>query len=433
MPHQPIKPRHDHATLKFPQGFLWGAATSAFQVEGNNQNSDWWEWEQNQPSHLRSGLAANQYQLFQEDFRLAQKLGHNAHRLSLEWSRIEPEEGRFDPQAIAHYLKVLQYLKSLKIKVMLTLHHFSNPLWLTKKGGWVSLRSSSYFARFVERVVPEFKDHIDLWITINEPGVYAYCAYSLGKFPPQRKNELRRLLALWNLCQAHKAAYRIIHRLDPQAQVGLSQNVTSYTTFHKHNLPEFIVQWIYDLFSNHLVYFLTGKTHDFLGLNYYFNQYISLNSRTILPQPVDITASKKEVSDMGWEIYPEGIFEVLTDLADYHLPIYITENGLASVNDDRRVRFLLSYLKEVYHAIQSGVKVKGYFHWSLIDNYEWTAGFKSRFGLIQVDFKTQRRTIRPSAQVYQQIIKSNGIPHYLLKLLGHGSQVKEVLANPHDL
>lgn len=427
MPSDPPKPKHDHATLTFPEGFLWGAATSAFQVEGDIKDSDWWEWEQNaQPIEKRSGKAADQYNRYEKDFDLIKDLGHNTHRLGIEWSRIEPKEGQFDQKEIDHYIKVLQALKKRGIFVMLTLHHFSNPAWFAHSGGWEDNKAPFYFERFVKRVVPELRPYVDHWITINEPGVYSYLAYRSQEFPPQKKSWWSWFKVFRNMARAHKRAYEVIHSEVPGAQVGVAHAVLTYNVFHRHSILENIAAWFADIATNHTFIFLTGKgCHDFIGLNYYMNQYISFNGEARLPTVVDISRSQREVSDLGWEIHPGGIFEIIMDFSDYHLPIYITENGVASTNDDRRVRFLLSYLHEVYHAIQMGVEVKGYYYWSLIDNMELHRGFDPRFGLIEVDFKTQKRTPRPSSFVYREIIKNNGIPHYLLKLLGHGINVEE--------
>lgn len=420
MPSELPKEKHDHAALIFPKGFLWGAGTSAFQVEGGNVNSDWGD---------QAGQADDQYNRYEEDFDLAKSLGHNSHRLSIEWSRIEPEEGKFNQQEIEHYVKELKALKTHGFTVMLTLHHFTNPAWFAQKGGWENLRAPYYFERFVRKVVQELSEYVDLWITINEPGVLVWGSYLSAKWPPKKKNRWKAAKAYWNLVRAHKKAYKTIHKIIPSAKVGIANNSASFDAFHHHSIREGIAQWLLDIFNNHLFYKLTGiRTHDFLGVNYYFNQYISFNGeRAKIPSIVNIQTTKKDVSDLGWEIYPEGIFDVLMDFSDYHLPIYITENGLASTNDDRRVRFLLNYLKEIYHAIKTGADVKGYFHWSLIDNFEWADGFDPRFGLVEIDYDTQKRTPRPSAYVYKEIIKRNGIPHDLLKLLGHGIKVKDVL------
>lgn len=425
----PLKPKHDHAQLKFPKDFLWGAATSAHQVEGNNTQSDWWQWEMDhQPEEKRSGAAVDQYHLYKEDFALARELNHNAHRLSIEWARIEPVEGQFNQAEIDHYKQVLKNLKDQGFTVMLTLHHFTNPLWFSQKGGWENLMSPYKFERFVKKIVPELKEYVDLWITINEPGVLMFQEYLIGVWPPQKRSFPAGAKVYWNLARAHKKAYKAIHQLIPGAKVGIANNISSFDAFHHHSLGEELGVWALDIINNHLFYQMTGmNTHDFLGLNYYFNQYLSFNGDARFPSFVDIATSKKDTSDLGWEIYPEGIFDVLMDFSDYHKPIYITENGMASTNDDRRVRFLISYLKEIYHAIASGADVRGYFHWSLIDNFEWADGFTPRFGLVEVDFATQKRTPRPSAKVYAEIIRHNGIEHKLLKLLGHGMNVEKEL------
>lgn len=419
------KEKHDHKALIFPEGFLWGSATSSYQVEGGNLHSDWGN---------KAGEASDEYNRYQEDFDLAKSLGHNSHRLSLEWSRIEPIEGQFDEEAIQHYVNALKYLKSHNLQVCLTLWHFTLPKWLADKGGWECFSSPFYFERFVKKVVPELKDLVDLWITVNEPGVYVFMAYlggdGIGRFPPGKKSTFLAAKVLWQMSRAHKKAYRTIHKLMPSAKVGIAQNVQSFEPFHKHSIREELAVGLSDLFANHSFYFLTHGYHDFLGLNYYFNYRFNLK-KGLIPEIDNPADDRKDISDLGWEVYPEGIFEVLTDLSD-DLPIYITECGIASTNDDRRTRFLLSYLQEVYRAIATGVNVKGFFYWSLIDNFEWHRGFDPRFGLVAVDYKTQKRTPRPSAYVYKEIIDKNAIPHDLLKLLGHGIKVKDVLKESID-
>ncbi|MDO8498686.1 MAG: glycoside hydrolase family 1 protein [bacterium] len=424
MAEEKVPPKHDHATLEFPQGFLWGAATSAHQVEGNNTKNDWWDWEQGREKEFRSGEACDQYRRYEEDFDLAKELNHNSHRLSLEWSRIEPEEGKFDLDEIEHYVKVLKYLKSLNFTVMLTLHHFTNPQWLAKKGGWENSKSAWYFERFVKTIVPKLKDYVDMWITINEPQILVWGSYIEGCWPPQKKSTLATIKATWNLVQAHKKAYKAIHKIIPEAKVGIAQNVQSYTAYHKHSIVEQVGVIVSDFMANHIFYTLSHGYHDFLGLNYYLHH--RLKSKGLKPELVDVTAFSKDVSDLGWEIFPEGIFDVLTDLSD-GIPIYITECGIATTNDDRRIRFLMQYLQEVYRAIQAGVKVKGFFYWSLLDNFEWAEGFDPKFGLVEVDLQTKKRVVKPSAKVYADIVAHNGIRHELMKFLGHRIHVADVL------
>ncbi|MDO8570604.1 MAG: glycoside hydrolase family 1 protein [Candidatus Daviesbacteria bacterium] len=422
-----VPPKHDHTPLIFPEGFLWGSATSSHQVEGNNIHSDWWDWE-SKSGHEKSGEACDQYNRYEEDFKLIKDLHQNAHRLSIEWARIEPSEGVFDQNEINHYIKTLTSLKSRNIKVMLTLHHFTLPLWVSKKGGWSKRKSAWYFERFVKKIVPELKDYVDFWITINEPEGYVWCAYIGAKWPPQKKSKWLALKTNWNLVRAHKKAYRVIHQIVPHAKVGMAQNVQSYTAYHKHSFREQLGVIISDLSSNHLFYFLSRGTHDFLGLNYYFH-YRLKEDGGLIPEVTNVRSYTKEVSDLGWEIFPEGMFDILTDMAD-GLPIYITECGIATSNDDRRIRFVMQYLQEVYRAIAAGVKVKGFFYWSLLDNFEWADGFDPKFGLIEVDFKTQKRTVRPSAEIYADIAKNNGIRHELMKFLGHRIHVTDVIEIP---
>lgn len=430
MADKPAIPTHDHATLAFPEGFLWGAVTSAFQVEGNNTNSDWWEWEQTAESlEKRSGIACDQYNKYEEDFDLAESLGHNAHRLSIEWSRIEPEEGKFNTSEIEHYKKVLKALKDRGIKVMLTLHHYSNPIWLAKKDGWENGKTPWYFERFIKTVVPEIKDYVDFWVTINEPTIYVWRKYFTPNWPGAKKGYLGLTKTYLNLASAHKRAYKAIHKLDPEKPVGIAHNVQTYDDYHKHSFLE--QMWVMgsDLGTNHLFYALTHGYHDFLGVNYYFHHHLNRQGH-LFPVEVDAGIFNKEVSDLGWEIFPEGIFSILTDLSGSQIPIYITECGIATSNDDRRIRFLMRYLQEVSRAIKAGANVKGFFYWSLIDNMELTDGFEARFGLVEIDYKTQKRTPRPSAYVYKDIIKNNGIRHELMKFLGHRIHVDEVIDVP---
>lgn len=421
------KAKHDHQLLKFPEGFLWGAATSAHQVEGNNINSDWWDWEmKNQPPHLRSGIACDQYNRYESDFELIKHLNHNAHRLSIEWSRIEPREGEFDSLEIEHYKKVLKSLKDKDIKVMLTLWHFTLPLWLANKGGWENHKAAFYFERFVKKIAPEIHQHVDMFITLNEPEVYVYEAYITGEWPPAKKSFWAKIKVYLNLTSAHKKAYKFLHTNYPTKPVGIANNIQSYEPYHKHSLIEQLAVLFCDVGANHLFYIFTRNTHDFLGINYYFHARFK-DGKGLLPVIDTTTNQSSNASDLGWEIYPEGLYDVLADMSD-HLPIYITECGIASTNDDRRNRFLINYLHEVYKAISTGIDVRGFFYWSLIDNFEWHRGFNPRFGLVGIDYTTQERHLRPSALVYTDIIQHNGIPHSLLRFTGHTIQASEVLA-----
>ena len=271
----------------------------------------------------------------------------------------------------------------------------------------------------------EIGKYVDLWITLNEPGVYVYEIYHAREWPPAKKSFTGAIKTYLNLVSAHKRVYKFLHQTFPAGKpVGIANNVMSFEPFHKHSISEQLAVILNDFFTNHLFYFLSRGSHDFLGINYYF--HARFKHHNWIPQKVNPGLQTHEASDLGWEIYPEGIFDVLTDLSD-DIPIYITECGIATTNDDRRNRFLVMYLQEVARAIKAGVNVRGFFYWSLLDNFEWHLGFEPRFGLVEVDYKTKERHIRSSALVYTDIIQHNGIPHSLLRFLGHTVQASEVL------
>jgi len=403
--------------LKFPKGFFWGAATSAHQVEGGNLN-DWsvWEkenagrlvrkakkywqpWQQEKfpemfkPANYISGRACNHYELYEQDFNLAKSLGHNAHRFSIEWSRIEPAEGKINRKEIEHYRQVLLALKERGIEPFVTLNHFTLPIWLAQKGGWLNPKTPYYFDRYVKIISENLFDYVKFWITINEPNQYALEAYLIKAWPPQRKNPFKYFKVLNSLAKAHQLAYKSLHLIDLNCQVGISKN----QTFFEGNSIKYLADYI------HNKYFLNRikENLDFIGLAYYFHDLI----KGFWFSHFD----NVKFSDLGWGIYPECIYHILKDLQKYQKPIYITENGIADAEDKKRAKFIKDHLSWVHKAIQEGVDVRGYFHWSLLDNFEWDKGFWPRFGLIGVDYRTMERKIRPSAKIYAQICKKNSI------------------------
>lgn len=422
---EPIE-THDHPVLKFPPGFLWGTAISGHQVEGGNDKSDWWLWEQN-PKHIadksRSAEAAGHYNFFDEDFSRARQMRMNAQRLSLEWSRIEPEEGRWNEEALTHYRDVLKSLKSRFFNVMLTIHHFTLPQWVADQGGWENPKTIRDFERFARKAASEYGLAVDYWITINEPMIYVSQGYLYGIWPPGKKSLWSSIRVLRHLGMAHKRVYRALHEIMDEkggkANVSIAQNVISFDPYRKHSLGDIWFVKIADWLWNHMFFSMTRRAHDFIGLNYYFHYRVAFVPSKFRDFFFEVRNENREVSDVGWEVYPPGIFAALQDMAVYKKPIFITENGIACVNDNKRARFLVAHLKEVYHAVQSGVDVRGYFHWSLIDNFEWEKGFGPRFGLIEVNYATLERHPRRSAAVYAEIAGNNGITHDLLRFLGH--------------
>ncbi|MCR4401343.1 MAG: glycoside hydrolase family 1 protein [Firmicutes bacterium] len=420
----------------FPKGFLWGAATSSHQVEGNNVNNDWWDWEQLPGKVARgdkSGDACDHYNRYKRDFEIARDLGHNAHRLSLEWSRIEPDEGRFDRGAIEHYREVLGTLRSFGMATMVTLHHFTNPRWLAAKGGWALAEVVDLFERYSRHVAEQLGELVDFWITVNEPMVYATHGYLLGWWPPEKRSIVLAFRVAKNLARAHGRAYHAIHDVlgarGRTPAVGIAKNMMIFDPKNPGNKLDGVVARKLDrIFNTSFLDALTtgvmdfplvtresdrgiAGTQDFIGVNYYSRTLASFSF--CKPRTLFMDMSVKEDAEknsLGWEIYPEGLYRILMRVKGYGLPVYITENGICTDDDRQRERFILLHLREAARAIADGVDVCGYFHWSLMDNFEWKEGFTPRFGLVGVDYKTQKRTIRPSARLYSEVIREGKLP-----------------------
>jgi len=384
----------------FPNDFLWGISTSAHQVEGGNEN-DWTEWEKNGRSKDFSGEACNHWNLdqFKKDLELAKKIGVNAYRLSLEWSRIMPQPYVINQEALEHYKEMLRHIRLAGMKTMVTLHHFTNPVWFAKMGGWLSAPLDPFFV-YIKACGAALNPYVDLWLTFNEPNVYAGCGWIIGKWPPGKKGLIP---VAWyvtgRMIKAHNQIYRIIKGCS-RSPVGIVYNLTCFTS---RNIFEKALNWLASYFANQ-EWWLNFVKVDFLGVDYYFRQQLELS---FLPPFIKISPPTGPISDFGWEVYPEGIYQILHSLRKLNLPIYITENGIADAKDQLRGDFIESHLKQVFRAINKGFPVKGYFYWSLIDNFEWEEGYSKKFGLIEVDRATGARRLRQSAKVYEKIIKGN--------------------------
>lgn len=403
----------------FPNGFLWGTSSAAYQVEGDNRNCDWWEWEQT-PGHIadgeRSGIANDHYHRYREDFALLRELSQNAHRLSIEWSRIEPSEGVFDARQLRHYRDVLGELREQAIVPMVTLHHFTSPLWFTKKGGWTSEDAPRAFLPFVSRVADELGDLVGMWCTINEPSIYAAQGWTTGEFPPGRHGDLASQYRVeHNMFRAHELAYRAIKRRLPDAQVGLSHHKFLFMPASSqvwNRLATGAAQLVMDRWPTSRLQLrrIVEATSDFIGVAHYWAQLAAfdpLDARDLFVRRFNPPGAP--VTDMGWASSPSWMRGVLNELKRYGKPVYVTENGIAAADDRVREKYLADILANVHLAIQDGVDVRGYFHWTNTDNFEWARGYTVQFGLIGVDRKTLERTIKPSGRLYGRIASQNSL------------------------
>ena len=427
------------ARLEFPRGFLWGAATSAHQVEGRNTGNDWWRFEQ-RPGAIAggrgSGEACRHWERFDQDFALAAADGHNAHRLSLEWSRLEPARGQFDPGAVAHYHEVLDSLRRYGLEPLVTLHHFTNPLWVADAGGWEARETIDHYEAFVRFCAREYGAQVDLWCTVNEPEVYAFRGWSEGVWPPSVRDDSRALTVIANQLEAHGRAYHVLHAEDRAdadgdgvpARVGFAKHYTQLEPLRAWNPIDRLLAYFENRVFNRAVEraAVDGEIDlsipgargvrrtlpelkgalDWYGLNYYTRWMV----RSLSPVP-HVARPGAPRNDLGWELWPHGLELALVNAGRLGKPVLVTENGVADAADVLRPRALVGFVEAMHGAIAGGVQVLGYFHWSLLDNFEWADGFGPRFGLYAVDFDRDERprTRRASAEVLARIARANAL------------------------
>lgn len=420
--------------LEFPKNFLWGAATSSHQVEGgifNNwtkweiANSErlageartkWEKWQQERfpemfdAQNYISGKACDHYNCYEEDFDLVKEGGHNAHRFSIEWSRIEPEEGKFDAKEIEHYRNVLLALRERGIEPFVTLWHWTHPVWVEEFGGPTNKKFGEYFLRYAEFIFNEYKDLVKFWMPLNEPGTAVSLGYLIGSQPPGIKNKIIANFAFKNLMQVQKDVYKLAKKISPDFQIGCSHFM--FDIKPANNMPwNILASKIMDYFANNRFFKVFNNSCDFFGIQYYQPFYVNFKINGQFFGLFENKKNIKEQSDLGWQIFPEGIYNVLKKASKNKKPIYITENGIADSEDSRRGKFIEEHLKFAQKAISDGIDIRGYFHWSLLDNFEFVEmrGFWPRFGLIEIDYKTLERKPRKSFYIYRDIIKNNGI------------------------
>ncbi len=406
----------------FPKDFFWGGSTAAHQVEGGTVNQ-WsvWElanakelaqtahqryarlpvWEEikkqaEDPSNYVSGRGVEHYQRYKEDFDLITKLNMNSFRFGVEWARLEPTEGEWDETAVAHYRDYIAELRKRDIEPFLNIWHWTMPTWFTDKGGFKKKANLIYFERFVQKIADEYTDDLTYIITLNEPNVYTSNSYIIGAWPPQEKNILDAITVYRNLVRAHKRAYKILKAKKPGLQIGAAAQLANIQAKRPHNYFDEFSTKIMRYFWNWWFLRRIRKQQDFVGINYYFTDYYT---GLIKRQNPNVP-----LNDKGWYMEPEGLYPLLLRTwAHNKKPIFVTENGVADKNDEYRRWWLEETIVAMERAISEGVDLKGYFHWSLLDNFEWADGWWPKFGLVAVDREHgMKRTIRPSAQWFAE-------------------------------
>lgn len=410
----------------FPKGFFWGASTASHQVEGGTVNQ-WSEWElahanelaktakrrlqhvvpdwdaiekqATNPENYVSGRGVNHYARYTEDFDIAKKLNLNAFRFSVEWSRIEPEEGVWDEDEIEHYRQYIRALHARGIEPFLNIWHWTMPTWFVAKGEFKKSSNLKYWRRFVDKLAGEYANELSYIITLNEPNNYASFGYLLKEWVPEERNIFHFASVYYNLVRAHRQAYKIIRKHSPTIQIGVAPAMANIQSKRPNNIIDMVATWLMRYAWNWWFVNRIRRKVDFIGFNYYFSDYY----RAGFPDNPDAPKN-----DLGWYMEPEGIHPLLVRIwVHYKKPIYITENGVADSKDQYRQWWLEETLVAMERALSEGVDLRGYFHWSLLDNFEWKYGWWPKFGLVEVDRKHgMKRTIRPSAKWYAAKIKS---------------------------
>jgi beta-glucosidase len=421
--------------LRFPKGFCWGTATSSHQVEGNNRNNNWWPWEQapgNVKDGTTSGIATDHYNRFEEDFTLSEEFGHNAHRFSIEWSRIEPEEGRWDEKEVEHYRRVVESLHNHNLTPFVTLHHFTNPLWFDEMGGWTSDRAPELLGRYAGYMAKQLGEAVPFWLTINEPPVLPAASYIAGAHPPAKRDMGLAMVAARNILRSLATMHNAVRENAPhKPKIGPVINMM-YVMPASDSDEDKQAAKLMDQYWN--AYWLDGLRDgvigppagsgeeipglkgawDFVGLNYYSRGVIGAGRGIMGLRQIQPSADA-ETSTMGWEVYPEGFYQCITRLKPYGIPVYITENGIGTDDDEQRQSYIVRHLNEVARAIKDGTDVRSYLHWCQQDNFEWAEGYRQKFGLFEREEGTLNRIPKPSAYMFKEIAQKNAVPGKLVE------------------
>jgi beta-glucosidase len=415
--------------LKFPDRFLFGTAVASYQVEGGIYNNDWtiWENKNNSVCVEPCNEACKHYEMIDEDINLLKTLGIKAFRFSIEWSRIEPTQGIFNDDEIKHYVDKAKKLISNDITPIITFHHFTTPEWLYNQGSWLSPNSDDYFNNYVDKLMQALPEEIVYFNTINEPGIFAFFGYfSTNKFPPGIANETKFINASENIMSAHKKALKTIKQYNSNAKVGMTHALQEWEDDDDNKLKEYLKYHLEDKFLE------ASVDDDFIGLQTYtivrypksillklFSPLllnIGIIRKFLLPRIIQIFAGRNgaitketRTTKMGYEYRPDAVLYNLKRL-NKKFPdkeIFITENGIATDNDEERIEFVTTVLKDVHKFESENLNVIGYLYWSLLDNFEWDLGYQMNFGLVEVDRETYERIPHKSAEWFGKISSSN--------------------------
>lgn len=400
--------------IRFSKGFRLGVASAATQIDGDCKNSNWYDW--HLKGHIKDGsnpdIATRHRDRILEDVELMAGLQINDYRLGLEWARLEPESGKFSDEEFSKVREELELLIKKGIRPLLTLHHFSNPLWFEKQGAFLNKRGVDCYLRFLKECVVRLGDLVNEYITINEPNVYAVNGYFSGEWPPGKRSVFKMLTVTRNMGICHRKGYLAIHKLRREmgfgdTRVGFAHHMRPFEPKNPknlwHRLCTPIVQYLFEGYISKTYTIGTWRYHgvyaDFHAINYY--------SRTAVSGLRDDRFDNVPKNDLGWEIYPEGLIECADKLHKIiKLPIYVTENGTCDNNDSFRARFIMEHLSVI---AKSSLPFERYYHWCFVDNFEWLEGMSAKFGLVHLNNQTLERTVKNSGWFYREMIEYGGI------------------------
>jgi beta-glucosidase len=390
----------DLRTLEFPDGFYWGTATAAHQIEGGNVNSDWWRFEHTPGSGASepSGDACDSWHRYEQDLDLVASFGLNCVRFSVEWARIEPERGEFSVAALDHYKRVIAACHARSLVPIVTLHHFTLPRWVADEGGFESPHIAEWMGIYAERVALALGDGIGIACTINEPNIVSCMGYLFAIFPPKKTGWERFQTVNATMRDCHRTMVNALKRGPGTFPVGLTLSMSQYEAVDGGE--ERLASWVKEMENGYLE---AARGDDFLGVQCYSKTRISPTGQ-VSPRPGE------DVTDMGYLYWPQCVEStVRRAVAVARVPIFVTENGIATTNDRRRIDYLEEALVGLHRCIRDGLDVRGYCQWSLLDNFEWVLGYSQRFGIVSVDRTTFVRTPKDSAHWYGAVARANAL------------------------